>query len=643
MKDGFVRVAAVTPGIRVADPRYNADRVIEGIDAAAAKGAGIIVFPEMVLSGYTCGDLLLQHRLIDACKDGLKTIAEYTSDLDVLVFVGLPYYFRDKLYSVAAAVHRGLCLGIVPKTFIPAYSEFYETRYFTSGNASVLTTDFFGTGIPFGTHIIFENGESLPDLKIACEICEDAWVPAPPSIVHAMAGADVIVNLSASDEVIGKDAYRRQLIASASATRVAAYVYASAGAGESSQDLVFGGHDIIAENGQILAESELFSEGVITADIDVERLMAERRRMNTFTENVYDDYVRIPFLINPRTVDIKRNVPPLPFVPSDNAERKARCEQISDIQAMGLAKRLEHTGLHNAIVGLSGGLDSTLALLVTVRAFDRLGLDRAGIHAVTMPGFGTTGRTYDNAVNLAKTLGCDLMEVDIKKSVTQHMEDIGADINEHDVTYENAQARERTQILMDIANKKAGLVIGTGDMSELALGWATYNGDHMSMYGVNAGVPKTLVRHLVSYYASEAEEDGKSELAATLKDVLDTPVSPELLPPENGEISQKTEDIVGPYELHDFFLYYMLRFGFSPSKIYRLACMAHRGSYDGETILKWMKIFYKRFFSQQFKRSCLPDGPKVGTVAVSPRGDLRMPSDASAELWMTELEDIVLS
>ena len=565
------------------------------------------------------------------------------ANLDVLVFVGLPYYFRDKLYSVAAAVHRGLCLGIVPKTFIPSYSEFYEARYFTSGNASVLTTDFFGTGIPFGTHIIFENGESLPDLKIACEICEDAWVPAPPSIVHAMAGADMIVNLSASDEVIGKDAYRRQLIASSSATRVAAYIYASAGAGESSQDLVFGGHDIIAENGQILAESVLFTDGVITADIDVERLMAERRRMNTFTENVYDDYVRVPFLINTTTVDINRNIPPLPFVPSDNAERKDRCEQISDIQAMGLAKRLEHTGLHNATIGLSGGLDSTLALLVTVRAFDRLGLDRAGIHAVTMPGFGTTGRTYDNAVNLAKTLGCDLMEVDIKKSVTQHMEDIGADINEHDVTYENAQARERTQILMDIANKKGGLVIGTGDMSELALGWATYNGDHMSMYGVNAGVPKTLVRHLVSYYASEAEEEGKSGLSAILKDVLDTPVSPELLPPENGEISQKTEDIVGPYELHDFFLYYILRFGFSPSKIYRLACIAHRGSYDGETILKWMKTFYKRFFSQQFKRSCLPDGPKVGTVAVSPRGDLRMPSDASAALWMTELEGIRLS
>ncbi len=640
MKDGFIRVASVTPKVKVADPEYNAERVIEGIDAAAAQGAKIIVFPEMVISGYTCGDLLLQHNLIDACKGELKGLAEYTKDLDVLVFVGLPYYFRDKLYSVAAVLHRGLCIGIVPKTYIPEYSEFYEARYFTAGNASVLTTDFFGTGIPFGTHIIFENGESMPDLKIACEICEDAWVPAPPSIIHAMAGANVIVNLSASDELVGKDSYRRQLISQASGSRISAYVYTSAGEGESSQDLVFGGHDIIAENGQILAESRLFSTGVITADIDIERLTSERRRRNTFTENVYDDYVRIPFLINRCEVDIKRKISPLPFVPSDDSEKKSRCEEIADIQSLGLSKRLNHTGLHNVIIGLSGGLDSTLALMVTVRAFDRLMIERTGIHAVTMPGFGTTDRTYDNAVNLAKTLGCDLLEVDIKQSVTQHMSDIGADINVHDVTYENAQARERTQILMDLSNKLRGLVIGTGDMSELALGWATYNGDHMSMYGVNAGVPKTLVRHLVSYFADEAESKGDKELSSVLRDILDTPVSPELLPPEDGKISQKTEDIVGPYELHDFFLYYMLRFGFSPSKIYRLACLAHAGTYDKETILKWLKIFYKRFFSQQFKRSCLPDGPKVGTVAVSPRGDLRMPSDASASLWLNEIERI---
>ena len=542
---------------------------------------------------------------------------------------------------MAAVLHRGLCIGIVPKTFIPEYSEFYEARYFTSGNASVLTTDFFGTGIPFGTHIIFENGESMPELKVACEICEDAWVPAPPSILHAVAGANIIVNLSASDELAGKDSYRRQLISQVSGSRILGYVYASAGEGESSQDLVFGGHDIIAENGQILAESKLFTTGVITADIDIERLLSERRRRNTFTENVYDDYVRIPFLINETKVDIKRYIAPLPFVPDDDIKKKERCEEITDIQSLGLAKRLRHTGLHNAIIGLSGGLDSTLALMVTVKAFDRLGYERKDIHAVTMPGFGTTDRTYDNAVKLAKTLVCDLLEVDIKKSVTQHMADIGADINVHDVTYENAQARERTQILMDLSNRLAGLVIGTGDMSELALGWATYNGDHMSLYGVNAGVPKTLVRHLVSFFADEAETGESAELARVLRDILDTPVSPELLPPEDGKISQKTEDIVGPYELHDFFLYYMLRFGFSPSKIFRLACLSHAGSYEPAVILKWLRVFYRRFFSQQFKRSCLPDGPKVGTVAVSPRGDLRMPSDASSALWLDELERIV--
>ena len=640
MRDGFVRVAAVTPKIRVADPHYNAEKIIQGIDAAVSKEAKVIAFPEMAISGYTCGDLFLQHTLIDACKQELKNIAEYTSDLDVLVFVGLPYHFRDKLYSAAAVVHRGLCLGIVPKTYIPNYSEFYEARYFASGNASVLTTDFFGTGIPFGTHIIFENGETLPELRIACEICEDAWVPAPPSIVHAMAGADLMINLSASDEVIGKDSYRRQLIASASASGAMAYGYVSAGPGESTQDLVFGGHDIIAENGTILAESKLFEEGIITADIDVERLIAERRRMNTFTENVYDDYIRVPFLINGTNINLTRHIPAFPFVPADDEERDRRCEEIADIQSVGLAKRLEHTGAESAVIGLSGGLDSTLALMVTVRAFDRLGLSRRGIHAVTMPGFGTTDRTYDNAVKLAGALGCELIKVDIKLSVSQHMKDINADISVHDVTYENAQARERTQILMDMANKLGGLVIGTGDMSELALGWATYNGDHMSMYGVNSGVPKTLVRHLVGYYAASAEKEGNTLLAETLRDIIDTPVSPELLPPENGEISQKTEDIVGPYELHDFFLYYMLRFGFSPRKIYRLACAAHGDTYESEVILKWMKVFYRRFFAQQFKRSCLPDGPKVGTIAVSPRGDLRMPSDASAALWLEELEKL---
>lgn len=642
MKDGFIRAAAVTPVIRVADPEYNTDRIKEGIDAAAASDAKIIVFPELAVSGYTCGDLLLQHNLIDECRAKLKELADYTTGLDVLVFVGAPYYFRNKLYSVAAVLHRGLCIGIVPKSYIPNYSEFYEARYFAPGNASVLNTDFFGTGIPFGANLIFENGDTMPDLKIACELCEDAWVPDPPSIRHAIAGADVIVNLSASDELIGKAGYRRQLIAQASGSRVCAYIYASAGEGESTQDLVFAGHDIIAENGTILAESRRFSDDMITADIDIERLMSERRRRNTFPGDVSDEYVRVPVLFNPTMVDIKRKIPPLPFVPSDNAERTARCEEIAEIQAAGLKKRLKHTGISNAVIGLSGGLDSTLALLVTVRAFDRLALDRSGIQAVTMPGFGTTDRTYDNALTLAKALGCSLKEVDIKRAVTQHMEDIGADINVHDVTYENSQARERTQILMDMANKLNALVIGTGDMSELALGWATYNGDHMSMYGVNAGVPKTLVRHLVAYFAEEAEKAGRERLAAVLRDILDTPVSPELLPPEDGRISQKTEDIVGPYELHDFFLYYMLRFGFSPAKIYRMAVIAHGDQYNNDIILKWLRVFYRRFFTQQFKRSCLPDGPKVGTVAVSPRGDLRMPSDASFEMWLRDIDRILI-
>lgn len=640
MKDGFIRAAAVTPKIRVADPHYNAEKVREGIDEAYVKGARIIVFPELTLSGYTCQDLFLQRDLISECREEIKRLAEYTADLDPLVFVGTPYEFRGKLYNVAAVLHRGLCIGMIPKTYIPDYSEFYEGRHFTPGNASVLSADLDGMEIPFGTHIIFENGGTLPDLAVACEICEDAWVPGPPSIVHSMAGANVIVNLSASDELIGKASYRRSLISQASANLVSAYVYASAGPSESTQDLVFSGHDIIAENGVILKESELFSHGTITADVDLGRLMADRRRRNTFTSNVYDDYVRVPFLINDADVAIERYIAPMPFVPSDDKERRSRCSEISSIQALGLSKRLIHTGLKDTVIGLSGGLDSTLALLVTVKAFDMNGLDRAGIHAVTMPGFGTTDRTYDNAVGLAKALGCDLKEVDIKQSVTQHMEDIGADINVHDVTYENAQARERTQILMDMANMKNALVVGTGDMSELALGWATYNGDHMSMYGVNAGVPKTLVRHLVSFYADEAAGEGRKELSDILYDILKTPVSPELLPPKDGKISQRTEDIVGPYELHDFFLYYMLRFGFSPKKIYRLARLAFGDTYDAEEIVKWLGVFYRRFFSQQFKRSCLPDGPKVGTVAVSPRGDLRMPSDASGSLWLDEIKEI---
>ncbi len=637
MRDGFLKTAVATPHIRVADPEYNADQIIDQAEVMASDGVKLMVFPELAISGYTCGDLFLSDSLIEACKVQLKRIADETSDCDALIFAGLPVKYAGKLYNAAAAIHRGIVIGMVPKTFLPNYSEFYEMRHFSPGFAEPQLMDFFGLEIPFGVQVLFENGESLPGLCVAAEICEDAWTPNPPSIGHAMAGANVIVNLSASDEVIGKDSYRRQLVSQASASRICAYLYASAGEGESSQDLVFGGHDIIAENGTILAESKLFQPGYVTAELDIGRLNADRRRMNTFTQWESNHYWKVPFLLDECETRLKRQFAQTPFVPASQTDRAERCEQILSIQSMGLKKRYEHTGLKDAVVGLSGGLDSTLALMVTVRAFDLLKLPRDGVHAVTMPCFGTTDRTYDNACSLAKALGVDLIEVDIKDSVRRHMSDIGQDESVHDVTYENCQARERTQVLMDLANRKNGLVIGTGDMSELALGWATYNGDHMSMYGVNAGVPKTLVRHLVKYCADTAEDQ---ELSKVLRDIVDTPVSPELLPPENGVISQKTEELVGPYELHDFFLYYMMRFNYSPRKIYRLAELAFAEEYEPEIILKWLKTFVRRFFAQQFKRSCLPDGPKVGTVALSPRGDLRMPSDASAEVWMKEIRKL---
>ena len=635
MRDGFVKVASATPKIKVADPEYNAGQILDMIDVMDSAGAKVMVFPELVLSGYTCNDLFLHGDLTDECLVQLKRTADSTKDKDAVIFIGLPVKFRGKLFNAAAVIHRGLVIAMVPKTHLPNYSEFYEERYFAPGFAVPAEIDLFGYEIPFGTNIILDNGKSLSDLHIAAEICEDAWVPCPPSVFHAMAGADLIVNLSASNEIIGKDSYRRQLIKAASASRVCAYVYSSAGEGESTQDLVFGGHDIIAENGVILSESALFENGAVYADIDIERLMSERRRMNTFDAVSDENYVHVPVLLDEVNTHIHRSFERTPFVPSSEADRKERCEEVFNIQSMGLKKRFEHTHLRDAVIGLSGGLDSTLALLVTVRAFDMLKLDRKGIHAVTMPCFGTTDRTYQNACALASALGTDLAEVDIKRSVRLHMSDIGQSEDTHDVTYENCQARERTQVLMDIANRCAGMVIGTGDMSELALGWATYNGDHMSMYGVNSGVPKTLVRHLIKYCADTFDD---RQLAGVLYDIIATPVSPELLPPENGNISQKTEDIVGPYELHDFFLYYFLRFGFSPSKISRIADIAFEGEYGHDIIDKWLRVFVRRFFSQQFKRSCLPDGPKVGTVAVSPRGDLRMPSDASAELWLKDLD-----
>lgn len=632
MKQGFVKVAAVTPKIKVADTAYNGQLIRELMQETAAQGAKLVVFPELCLTGYTCQDLFLQQKLLMGAREQLMLLAKASENLDAIFFVGLPYEVGGKLYNMAAVYSRGQVLGMVPKSCIPNYGEFYEARHFTSGaELCTVVTLLDGSVVPVNRELIF-TCEELPELRIAAEICEDLWTPNPPSIAHALAGADVIVNLSASNEITGKDGYRRDLVCGQSARLLSAYIYASAGEGESTQDLVFSGHNMIAENGHMLAESKRFGHGITYAEIDVERLTAERRRMTTFvTEDTHTD---IFFSLTLEDTKLTRHIDPTPFVPGDKKNREKRCDEILMIQAMGLKKRLEHTG-SNVVVGISGGLDSTLALLVAVRAFDLLERDRKGIIAVTMPGFGTTDRTYDNAVNLIRCLGTEFVEVDIKNAVKVHFSDIGQDPDVHDITYENSQARERTQILMDIANKKSALVIGTGDLSELALGWATYNGDHMSMYAVNASIPKTLVRHLVRYYA---ETCGDELLTRTLFDVLDTPVSPELLPPEDGKISQKTEDLVGPYELHDFFLYYMLRFGFTPAKIYRLARIAFADTYEDAFIGKWLKTFYRRFFAQQFKRSCLPDGPKVGTVAVSPRGDLRMPSDASAAIWMEELE-----
>ncbi|MCM1568629.1 MAG: NAD(+) synthase [Roseburia sp.] len=634
MEQGFIKAAAITPKIKVADPVYNGQAVCECLQEAYEKQAKVIVFPELVLTGYTCGDLFLQEKLLTEARKALGTVEEATVGHDALVFVGLPLEREGRLYNVAAALQDGKILGLVPKANIPAYAEFYEGRHFTEGNTEAEPMELLGQEVLFGTNQLFVC-RNLPELTVGCEICEDLWVANPPATNHALMGATVIVNLSASNEVVGKDEYREMLVKSASARLLSGYIYASAGEGESTQDLVFGGHNMIAENGTVLAQSKRFIGESVYSEIDVQRLVNERRRMGSFGKKPKLRYVKQEFTLQMEETTLTRRFGAAPFVPAEEEKRSRRCEEILSIQSYGLKKRYEHTGLLTAVLGISGGLDSTLALLVTVRAFDMLGLDRKGIRAITMPCFGTTDRTYDNACKLAKTLQVTLQEVDIRNSVTEHFRDIGQDINRHDVTYENGQARERTQVLMDIANQENGLVIGTGDMSELALGWATYNGDHMSMYGVNGGVPKTLVRHLVSYYAQTC---GNAELTEVLLDVLDTPVSPELLPPKDGEIAQRTEDLVGPYELHDFYLYYVLRCGFAPAKVYRVAKKAFKGLYDEETILKWLKTFYRRFFSQQFKRSCLPDGPKVGSVALSPRGDWRMPSDACARIWLEELD-----
>ncbi len=636
MFDGFIKVASATSDIKVADTKHNANAIVEKIKEAADRGVNIICFPELCITGYTCGDLFLQDTLLKGAKEAVEYIAYETKHLDIVAIVGLPDVINQKLYNIAVVINHGEVLGGTAKQNLPNYNEFYELRHFTAADCDFKEEVSFGKGK--SSYICCNqiySFESMPNLKFGIEICEDLWVADTPSVRLAENGATIIFNLSASDEVIGKRDYRKNLIKAKSGSLCCGYVYADAGIGESTQDMVFAGHNIIVENGSVLAESELFENDMIIADIDVDKLVHERRRMNTFKSGTCVEEVN--FVLTKKNTVLEHGPAKLPFVPIEQSNLNNRCKEILTMQSVGLATRIKHIGCKDVVIGLSGGLDSTLALIVAVHAFDRLGLDRSGIRAITMPCFGTTDRTYNNACKLALEYHTSLEEINIKDSVLQHFKDIGQRENIHDVTYENSQARERTQILMDKANMYGGIVVGTGDLSELALGWATYNGDHMSMYAVNASIPKTLVRWLVDYESRNATENFRM----ILNDILDTPVSPELLPPdEKGNIAQRTEDLVGPYELHDFFLYYMLRFGFTPRKIYRLATMSFAKDYSKEFILKWLKTFYRRFFSQQFKRSCMPDAPKVGTVTLSPRGDFRMPSDASYSIWMKELDEI---
>ena len=662
MRYGILRAGCISPSLKVADCTFNSQKIIDSVKEASSRHVNLLVFPELSITGYTCQDLFLQQTLRLSAISSLKKICEETKDTDVLFAVGLPFSKDDALYNTAAFVFEGEVLALVPKSFIPNYGEFYERRWFTpyqSDEVSYVDLDDEMTDIPFGTNILIED-ENDPRIRIAAEICEDVWVASSPSTRHALNGATVIANLSASNEVVGKADYRRILVSSQSAKTVSAYIYANAGHDESTTDMVFSGHSIIALDGSIKAQSSLFenTDELIIADLDMERIAQDRLKTTTFAaskeslDKEYYETVRISLGENEFAFDSEarliNGVDPHPFVPSDKEKRRERCLEVVEMQAEGLAKRLRHINCQSAVIGLSGGLDSTLALLITARAFDKCGVSRDRITAITMPAFGTTDRTYTNACTLARKTGAELKEIVIKEAVNIHFRDIGQDPSRHDITYENSQARERTQILMDYANKTNGIVIGTGDLSELALGWCTYNGDHMSMYGVNSSIPKTLVRYLVTWFSEDAEEKGDHELSLVLKDILDTPVSPELIPPEDGKISQKTEDIVGPYELHDFLLYYVLRWGFSPKKIYFLACQALLGKaaegtgvvYTKEIIFKWLKSFYRRFFSQQFKRSCMPDGAKVGTVNLSPRGDWRMPSDASAAVWNEEIASL---
>ena len=632
MKDGWIKVAAATPRVKVADPRYNAAQIRLQIEEAARQGVQILVFPELSLTGYTCGDLFLQETLLNAVEEELTALAGAVGDM--LVAVGAPLRCWHKLYNSAVLMSQGQILGVVPKRYLPNYSEFYEMRHFTAGEPAMGSIRIGELTVPFGMNLLLEC-QTMPQLVVAAEICEDLWAPAPPSQSHALAGATVIMNLSASDEMIGKAAYRRELVTGQSARLYCGYIYADAGEGESTTDMVYAGHNLIAESGSLLAESKLFSHGLTITELDIQKIAYERRRSTTYPAADGQGYVHIPFSLPLKETTLTRRIAPNPFVPANLRDRARRCEDILAMQISGLRKRVEHTHCKTLVIGISGGLDSTLALLVAAGAMDRLGRSRSDIIGVTMPCFGTTHRTRSNAETLCQCLGVTLRCVDIQAAVMQHFKDIGHDPAQLDVTYENAQARERTQILMDVANASGGMVVGTGDLSELALGWATYNGDHMSMYGVNASLPKTLVRHVIAAYAEIAQDNAMKKVLA---DILDTPVSPELLPAKNGEIAQKTEEIVGPYELHDFILYYAIRFGFGPAKIYRLAKAAFAGTYEDAVILHWLKGFYRRFFQQQFKRSCLPDGPKVGSVTLSPRGDWRMPSDASAEAWMAQVE-----
>lgn len=643
MKDGYIRVGAATIQTKVADCKHNTEQILSIMNNARENHVSIVAYPELAITGYTCNDLFLQSHLQNQVIESLLIIREATVGRDIVLIIGAPLRIGNALYNCAVVIAKGEFIGVSVKSHIPNYSEYYEKRWFASGLS--LQTNIVKIGdssVPVGTNLLYTHEEET-DLLFGIEICEDVWTPTPPSGPMAVAGASLIFNLSASNDLVGKSEYRNNLIANQSARTITGYIYASTGYGESTTDIVFGGQCMIYENGTMLKSNKRFNMNneLVYADVDIERLMNDRHKMVTYNDinQVHDEYYTLcSFNTRIKPIEVDRYIDPHPFVPSDVQQRDARCEEIFAIQTLGLAKRLEHINGQKVVIGVSGGLDSTLALLVCAKTFDLLGLDRQNIIGITMPGYGTTDRTYNNACELLGHLNCTLEEINITKACDQHFKDIHHDKNVHNITYENTQARERTQILMDYANKVGGIVVGTGDLSELALGWATYNGDHMSMYAVNSSVPKTLVRYLVDWVA---HHEIKADAKDVLIDILDTPVSPELLPPDDsGNIKQKTEEVVGPYELHDFFLYYMIRFGFTPSKIFNLAVLAFKDNYSKATIKKWLYTFTRRFFAQQFKRSCLPDGPKVGSINLSPRGDWRMPSDAASRTWIEEIENI---